>query len=408
MDAFYAAVEQLDRPELRGRAVIVGAAERRGVVATASYEARAFGVHSAMPGVEARRRCPDGVFLPPRMERYVEMSAIVRGVFERYTERIEPLSLDEAFLDVTGSRMAFGDGRRIAERIRREVREETGGLTVSVGVAASKFVAKVASDLRKPDGLVVVPAGTEKAFLAPLPVTRVWGVGKVGAEALARAGITTIGDLQSIEERVLVGFVGGSAARQWIALANGDDDRPVETGREPKSIGHERTFREDLTSADACESVLLGLAEDVGRRLREAGLRARAVQLKLRLSPFDTSTRRRRFPTPTDADLEIGAAARSLFRATWRSGRGVRLLGVTATDLVAASVGRQGMLFGTAAETPGSASLGTSRTSGGRRDERLDRALDALRARYGRDAVRRAGADPGPGSGGAWGPPAVD
>lgn len=393
MDAFYAAVEQLDHPELRGKPVIIGSRERRGVVSTASYEARVFGVHSAMPSVEAARRCPDGVWVAPRMQRYVEVSGIVREVFDRFTPLVEPLSLDEAFLDVTGSRALFGDGETIAERLRAEVCEATGGLTVSVGVAATKFVAKVASDLDKPDGLTIVPPGQERAFLAPLPVGRLWGVGKVGRAKLAGAGITTIGQLQEIDVRALARMVGDAAAEHWHALANGLDSRHVETERGAKSIGHERTFHDDLTDREACRSVLLRLSEDVGHRLRAQRLRARTVQLKLRLSPFETLTRRRTLGEPTQSDAVLFGVAAELFERAWSPDRGVRLLGVSGAGLVAADRARQGTLFGGEADVA-SGSGQTPMPS--HRSVALDKALDAVRARHGDGVLRRGGTvDPG-------------
>ena len=391
MDAFFAAVEQLDRPELRGEPVIIGTNERRGVVSTASYEARAFGVRSAMPSVEAARRCPEAVWVRPRMARYVEVSKIVREVFDRFTPLVEPLSLDEAFLDVSGSRLLFGDGESIARRLRAEVEEATGGLTVSVGVASTKYVAKVASDLDKPDGLTVVPPGAEREFLAPLPVHRLWGVGKVGRAKLASIGVATIGDIQTLGEERLRPLVGASAAAHWSALAIGDDPRRVETDTREKTIGHERTFSEDLTDRETCESVLLSLAEGVGKRLRKHGVRARTVRLKLRLSPFDTTTRQHRLSDPSDDDLVLYEVARRLLANHW-NGRGVRLLGITGADLVAGGGPRQRGLFDPVEPERG----------GGERSE-LNAAVDALRARYG-DAILRRGRKNGGIDGASRGP----
>jgi DNA polymerase-4 len=235
MDAFFAAIEQRDRPELRGKPVIVGGSGPRQVVSTASYEAREFGVHSAMPGVRARQLCPQGIFVVPRMEAYAEASVRVREVFDRFTDLVEPLSLDEAFLDVTGSRKLFGEGQAIARQIKDEVRRATQ-LTVSVGVATSKYVAKVASDLRKPDGLVVVPPGTERAFLAPRPVSRLWGVGAVTRQRVERAGLFTIGDVQRRSERQLAEAFGDSLGPHLFTLANGLDPREVEPEHEARSI----------------------------------------------------------------------------------------------------------------------------------------------------------------------------
>lgn len=374
MDAFYAAIEQRDRPELSGRPVIVGGAGPRQVVSTASYEARRFGVHSAMPGTRARRLCPEGVFVAPRMAHYAAVSAEVQAVFERYTDLVEPLSLDEAFLDVTGSRALFGDGETIARRIKADVRAQTR-LTVSVGVAANKFVAKVASDLRKPDGLVVVPPGGERAFLAPLPVSRLWGVGPTTRTLLERKGLATIADVQTRSRDQLVDAFGESLGEHLFALANGLDARRVERERAARSIGHELTFAVDLRDPDEVRAVLLRLAEMVARRLRRAGQRAGVVRLKLRHPPFTTLTRQRQV-APTADDLELYRAAGQLLDAAWDRRQGVRLLGVTGAALVAADAPVQGGLFGAAPA----------------RRDRLLRALDAIRDRHGERAVRHGGA----------------
>jgi DNA polymerase-4 len=373
MDAFYAAIEQRDHPELRGKPVIVGGAGPRQVVSTASYEARKFGVRSAMPGVRAKQLCPHGVFVAPRMDAYEAVSAQVRAVFDRYTDLVEPLSLDEAFLDVTGSRALFGDGPTIAARIKDEVRAATQ-LTVSVGVATSKYVAKVASDLDKPDGLVVVAPGDERAFLAPLPVARLWGVGPATQQQLERAGLRLIGDVQSRSERDLVAAFGASLGEHLHVLANGLDARPVESERDAKSLGHELTFAEDLTTDDEAHGVLLQLAELVGRRLRRHGLRGGVVRLKLRYGDFTTFTRQRAVPA-TDDDMVLAGVARELLDANWDRARGVRLLGVTAAALAPAGVPAQRTLFD-----------GNPRKRGS-----LLQAMDAIRDRHGDEAVRRAG-----------------
>lgn len=373
MDAFYAAIEQRDHPELRGKPVIVGGAGPRQVVSTASYEARKFGVRSAMPGVRAKQLCPHGVFVAPRMDTYEAVSAQVRAVFDRYTDLVEPLSLDEAFLDVTGSRALFGDGPTIAARIKEEVRAATK-LTVSVGVATSKYVAKVASDLDKPDGLVVVAPGDERAFLAPLPVARLWGVGPATQQQLERAGLRLIGDVQSRSERDLVAAFGANLGEHLHTLANGLDARPVESERDAKSLGHELTFAEDLTTEDEVHGVLLQLADMVGRRLRRQGVRGGVVRLKLRYGDFTTFTRQRAVPA-TDDDLVLAGVARELLAACWDRARGVRLLGVTAAALAPAGVPAQRTLFD-----------GNPRKRGS-----LLQAMDAIRDRHGDEAVRRAG-----------------
>lgn len=375
MDAFYAAIEQRDHPAWRGKPVIVGGSGPRQVVSTASYEARRFGVHSAMPGVRAKQLCPHGIFVLPRMEVYAAVSAQVREVFDRFTDQVEPLSLDEAFLDVTGSRALFGDGPTIAARIKAEVKAATQ-LTVSVGVATSKYVAKVASDLRKPDGLVVVPAGDERAFLAPLSVSRLWGVGPVTQQQLERAGLRTIGDVQQLAEDQLRRAFGDSLGPHLFVLAHGLDPREVEVERQAKSIGHELTFVDDLQTPDDVHGVLLQLAEMVGRRLRREGVRGGVVRLKLRYGDFTTLVRQRKVAA-TDDDQVLYQTARELLAATWERSRGVRLLGITAAQLATGAAPAQGSLFATAP----------------RRRERLLRAMDAVRDRHGEDKLRHGGAE---------------
>jgi len=375
MDAFYAAIEQRDHPAWRGRPVIVGGSGPRQVVSTASYEARRFGVHSAMPGVRAKQLCPHGIFVAPRMEVYAAVSAQVREVFDRFTDQVEPLSLDEAFLDVTGSRALFGDGPTIAARIKAEVKAATQ-LTVSVGVATSKYVAKVASDLRKPDGLVVVPPGEERAFLQPLPVARLWGVGPVTQQQLERTGLRTIGDVQQRSEAELCRAFGDSLGPHLFVLAHGLDPREVEPERQAKSIGHELTFAEDLRTPDEVHGVLLQLAEMVGRRLRREGVRGGVVRLKLRYGDFTTLVRQRKV-APTDDDQELYRTARELLAAAWERARGVRLLGITAAQLAVGGAPAQGSLF---APAP-------------RQRERLLRAMDAIRDRHGEDKLRHGGGE---------------
>jgi len=370
MDAFYAAIEQRDRPELRGRPVIVGGDGPRQVVSTASYEARRFGVHSAMPGVRAKQLCPHGIFVTPRMEVYAEASAQVRAVFDRFTDLVEPLSLDEAFLDVTGSRRLFGDGPTIARAIKDEVRRATQ-LCVSVGVATSKYVAKVASDLKKPDALVVVPPGEERAFLRPLPVSRLWGVGAVTRQQLERAGLRTIGDVQRRSERELRQAFGDSLGPHLHVLANGLDPRAVEPSREARSIGHEMTFAADLVDAGEVRDTLLQLSQMVGRRLRREGVRGTVVRLKLRHPDFTTLSRQRKVP-PTADDLELHRVACELLASCWPGRPGVRLLGVTAAGLVGIDAPVQGALFSAPPK---------------KRDQLLA-AMDRIRDRHGEDAVR--------------------
>jgi len=377
LDAFFASVEQLDDPGLRGRPVIVGGTSGRGVVCAASYEARRFGVRSAMPTVEARRRCPEGVFLPPRFERYGELSRAVFAVYRRYTPVVEPLSLDEAFLDVTASRALHGEPDHIARKVKGEVREGTG-LTVSAGVADCKMAAKIASDLGKPDGLVAVPPGTTAAFLAPLPVSRLWGVGKVTEQALRALGIATIGELARFPEQVLVERFGTQGAHMR-ALARGDDPRPVIPDEEARSIGAEDTFERDLVGEEALLPQLLDQCVRVARRLREAALRGRVVTLKVKFADFEQLTRRSTLSRPTD---DAGEIYRSIREDLARAGldRPVRLTGVTVSgfDGAGAAPAQMGLFGG----SPGEDSAGGN----GKRDA-LNAALDVLAHRFGEGAV---------------------
>ena len=331
LDAFFAAVEQRDRPELRGKPVIVGGDPRgRGVVSAASYEARVFGVRSAMSLTEALRRCPDGVFLPVRGRAYQQASRDVMEILRSFTPLVEPISIDEAFLDVTGSRPLFGDGPTIAASIKTAVRDDVG-LTASVGVATTKLVAKIASDLRKPDGLVVVPPGDEATFLAPLPIWRLWGVGDKTATALAEYGVRTIGDLAALSPDLLerrFGKHGGALSSR----AMGRDDDRVHEGDPAKSVGHETTFDVDSSDPEVIERTLLALSEGVAGRLRSAGVRASTIAVKVRDSSFRTITRQRTLAQPTDLTEPIYRTVLELARPEVRGIR-VRLLGVTASNL---------------------------------------------------------------------------
>jgi DNA polymerase-4 len=333
MDAFYAAVEQRDRPELRGRPVIVGADPKgghgRGVVSTASYEARRFGVGSAMPISQAYRLCPRGVYLPVDMERYLEVSRQVMAILRRFSDLVEPVSIDEAFLDVTGSRRAFGPATEIARKLKQTIVAEER-LTASVGVATSKLVAKIASDLRKPDGLVVVAPGTEAAFLAPLPVRRLWGVGPKMEETLLRVGVHTVGDLARLPEATLSRRL-GSHGLDLVRLAQGIDDRPVVAGAdEAKSLGQERTFESDTADPEVLRATLLALADAVAARLRHHHLAARTVTLKYRDETFQTRTRAETLGHPTDSATELFGVVFRLFQGV-HVGRPVRLLGIYAS-----------------------------------------------------------------------------
>jgi DNA polymerase-4 len=376
MDAFFAAVEQLDRPELRGKAVVVGAPpDRRGVVAAASYEARRFGVHSAMPSREAARRCPHAVFLPVNGRRYEEVSRQVFAIFERFTPLVEPLSIDEAFLDVTGASRLFGGGVDIARRLKAAIHAEIG-LTASVGVAPNKFLAKLASEMHKPDGLTVVPTARAAIveFLAPLPADRLWGIGEVTRNLLDAAGLRTIGDIQRLTEPRLAALVGKHAASHFRRLAFGEDAREIELDAAEKSISREHTFDRDCTSAERVRAVLLDLADDVGRRLREDGRSAGLARLKLRWRGFTTITRQRPLCPPCCDDFSLRQAADGLLSAV-ELNRPVRLVGFGVAHL-GAGAAEQLLLFGEDAR---------ARV----RKERLSRAVDAIRGRLGGASIGR-------------------
>jgi DNA polymerase-4 len=370
MDAFYASVEQRDRPELRGRPVVVGALPGgRGVVSAASYEARRFGIHSAMPISRAYRLCRDAVYLPVDMDKYAEVSRRIMTLLAEWTPLLEPVSIDEAFLDVTASRALRGDGPAIARAIKTRIRAEVD-LTASVGVAPNKFLAKVASDLEKPDGLVVVEPGREAAFLAPLPVSRLWGVGRVTAAELEALGIQTIGQLAGLPPEALAARF-GSHGPALAELACGRDDRPVEPFGVPKSMGAEETFDADHRDVERLRATLRAQAERVARELRGEGFAGRIVTLKIRFADFSTYTRAHS-GEPTQDGLRIFQEACRLLDRVGMA-QPVRLIGLSVSGLGAAGLG-QLPLFG-----PDAA-----------RQERLGRALDRLAERFGGDVVRPA------------------
>ena len=335
MDAFYASVEQRDDPRLRGKPVIVGGRSRRGVVLAASYEVRPFGIRSAMPMAEALRRAPHAIVVPPHRDRYELASSDVVAIFRRVTPLVEPLSLDEAFLDVTASQSLFGDGQTIARKIKDEIRAEQG-LTASAGVAPCKFAAKVASDLRKPDGLVVVPPGSVAEFLAPLPVERMWGVGPKTAPRMRELGYLTLGDLANAGGQALEQAL-GSWGLQVARLARGEDDRTVDPHGEARSIGAEETYEEDLRSAEAIGRTLLEHAARVARRLVREGLSARTVTIKIKYADFTLRTRRVTLPSAAQDTDTIHAAALALLDRVSIEGRRVRLTGVSVSGLVASA-----------------------------------------------------------------------
>jgi DNA polymerase IV len=376
LDAFYASVEVLDNPALAGKPVLVGGTGLRGVVAAASYEARKFGVHSAMPMARARRLCPHAVVLPPRFDAYQARSAEVHAVFAAFTPVIEPIALDEAFLDVTGVTRLLGDGRQIGEAIRARIGAEIG-LTASVGVAPNKLLAKLASDDAKPDGMLVVEPGTELAFLHPHPVGRLWGVGPATLARLERFGVETIGDLAALPEASLVDALGKAHGAQLHALAQGRDDRPVEADRETKSIGQEETFPRDVADREALQREVRRMAERVGSRLREHHLAGRTVTIKVRFPDFRTITRSATLPEAFDLTAQIAALALGLLDKVDVTG-GIRLLGVTVSNLTGGAA-TQGSLFadGGADEPPGGAAA----------DAAIQSAIDAVRARFGTDAL---------------------
>jgi DNA polymerase-4 len=389
MDAFYASVEVLDDTSLRGKPVIVGGGMKRGVVAAASYEARKFGVHSSIPMAKARRLCAHGVFLPVRMERYKEVSDRVFGIFRRYTPLVEPVSLDEAFLDITASVRLFGPPEEIARKIRAEVRAETG-LTVSAGVASSKFVAKIASDMNKPDGLTVVPRGKEQEFLGSLRVGRLGGVGEATRSALAEMGVQTIGDLAAVPEEAVVRKLGKHGAHLH-RLAHGIDDREVEPEREIKSMGREETFEEDLLEIFALRRELLDIATRTAARLRNHRLKGRTVTLKVKYSDFRLVTREVTLPLGIDDGGEIFRQALTLLEKTEAGKKPVRLLGIYLSNF-GGEPGRdtgfgQIPLFGHRPQ-PG----GSSPRSRGLRDpartEKLNEAVDRIRGKYGEKGIR--------------------
>jgi nucleotidyltransferase/DNA polymerase involved in DNA repair len=375
LDAFYAAVEMRENPDLVGQPVVVGADPRagrgRGVVAAASYEARAFGIHSAMPIGQAYRRCPDAVFLRPRMSLYAAVSGRFMQILRRYTDLIEPLSIDEAFLDVTGSATLFGDGPSIARRIKDEVRREEQ-LTASIGVAPTKFIAKIASDLEKPDGLVVVPANEVQAFLRDLPIRRLWGAGPKTVVKLERLGIKTIGDVAALPPATLERTFGTSMAQHFAALAHGIDPRPVVSGVERKSLGHETTFTEDVQDRSTVRHRLLELVDAVTRDLRHNGMLGDSVSLKLRTADFDTVTRQAALPAPSDTSDAIWPVARRLFSKADATKQPIRLIGISVSI---------------AADAP---QLALFDAPAGDRHRRLARAIDAVTTRFGASAITRA------------------
>jgi DNA polymerase-4 len=373
MDAFFASVEQRDRPELQGRPVIVGGVEGRGVVCAASYEARPFGVRSAMPISQARRLCPQAVYLPLRMQHYAAVSVQLRELLFSFTPLVEPLSLDEAFLDVGGCEGLFGPAPEIARQIKDRIRAKTR-LTASVGVAPNKFLAKLASDHGKPDGLVVVQPDRIEEFLSPLPVNRIWGVGPKAEKRLHELAIETIGQLVELPEQVLIDHLGDMGRYVWH-LAHGDDDRQVIPDREAKSISTETTFGHDIDDLPTLRGILLELTDQLASRLRHTDLQARTIELKIRSSDFRTRHRAASLPEATNlTDVLWGTASQIFDESVTNDCLPLRLLGVGGTRLVLRSAGIQSELFDSGLR---------------RRQQALDETVDAIRGQFGRGAVRR-------------------
>ena len=371
MDAFYAAVEQLDDPALRGRPILVGSASDRGVVLTASYEARPYGVGSAMPMAWARRKCPNALIIPPRFDRYQQVSKMIMRVFADFSPDVEALSLDEAFLDMTGSEEIFGAPEVIGHRLRRAIRDVTGGLTASVGLSSTKYVAKVASAFRKPDGLTVVPPEGAKAWLAPLPVSCLWGVGPKTQDRLHQLGLLTIGSVAEADPKFLSTKL-GSAGLHFYTLAHAEDPRPVLGSRMSKSIGSESTLDRDLSDKADIKFHMRRSADVIGRRLRKKNYLAFGVGLKLKTANFQLISRRHRLSEPTDVAERLYSVAVDLLEHVDHRGP-FRLIGLVAYDLVGSDDHAQPGLFNT---------LGRRR--------QLEVAVDRLAERFGINVVKRA------------------
>jgi DNA polymerase-4 len=370
MDAFFASIEQLDDPALRGKPVLVGYDGPRGVVAAASYEARAFDCNSAQPMSQAKRRCPDAVIVPVRFTRYREVSQKMFAIFDEYSPLVEPLSVDEAFLDLTGSDRLLGEPREVALRLKQRIKSELG-LTASVGVAPNKFLAKLASDLQKPDGLVIVTPEQIDDLLIPLPINKLWGVGPVTADRLRTAGIHQVGELR---HRTDLEKILGNEADRFMRLAHGIDDRPVVPDREAKSIGHEQTFSTNMAIAADVRRLLFEQVERVGRRLRQQGMLARTVSLKIRYGDFETINRSCTVAEPTNGTADLWNAASAVFDKWCRENfQPVRLIGMSASQL---SSGPTQLPLFPDAQTE--------------RQKQVDGIADQINRRFGDNAIRRA------------------
>ncbi len=373
MDAFYASVEQMDNPQLKGKPVIVGGTvKQRGVVAAASYEARKYGIHSAMPTSQALRLCPGAVLLPVRMERYAGLSQQICKIFYDFTPEIEQISLDEAFLDVTGSISLFGSAEKIGREIKNRIKKELG-LTGSVGIAGNKFLAKLASDLDKPDGFVVITEENKQKILDPLAVSKIWGIGKVTDKSLREKGIRTIEQLRKTPPGILKSIF-GNQTEDIIELAQGIDDRPVEPNREAKSMSAEETFAQDMIDKDFLLKVLFGQVEEVAQRLRAEGVEGKTITLKLRYKDFKTITRSHSFAAPTNVTKILCEEAKKVFEEWYNSSaEELRLLGFGVSGL-AGEGGGQGLLFSDPKE---------------KNQKKIDQVYDEIKKKYGDDSLKR-------------------
>jgi DNA polymerase-4 len=373
MDAFYASVEVRDNPDLLGKPVLVGASpKQRGVVAACSYEARKFGIHSAMPTSQALRLCPQAILLPVRMSQYVEVSRQIHQIFQKYTPEIEPVSIDEAFLDVSGCLGLFGSADQIGRRIKADIKQQTG-LTASVGIAPNKFLAKLASDLKKPDGFVIITDTDKQQILDPLPVAKIWGIGKVTNNALEKVGIKTIQQLR-MAPRYKLSMVFGNQVDDIIRLAQGIDNRKVSPYAEAKSISAEETFPADIQDRDALTGVLLNQVEEVSQRLRAEKLQAQTITLKIRYGDFRTITRSATMDKPTNTTQTLLQEAVEIFDKWYAGSAGtLRLLGFGTSGLSPEGTGQQ-LLFANPEEE---------------KQKKVDSAFDKIRQKYGDDSLKR-------------------
>ena len=376
MDAFYAAIEQLDHPAYRGKPVVVGADPKggtgRGVVSTCSYEARRYGIHSAMPISQAYRRCPKAIFLPPRFERYAEISRQVMRILHDFSPQLLQISIDEAFIDITQTSKFHGGAKVLAEKLKTRIKNETG-LTASVGLAPNMFIAKVASDLQKPDGLTICEAGQEKAFLAPLPVKKLWGVGPKTEVHLQKMGFATIGQVAQSPQKLLAEKLGKWGAHLW-ELANGIDDRPVEDWGPRKSISQEHTYDQDVADMKTVEKTIWLIADGLSADMRRADLKGRVLTLKIRLEGFETFTRQRKLPEFTNDAETMREIALEIFHHFDRRGKKVRLIGIGMSHL----------------NNTGGEQLSLFQTEEEQRRSKVANLIDTIRAKHGEEAATRA------------------